>query len=115
MTPRNVPFWSKRRDAQNGSGEAAAGHDGQNRCFVYILLNKPMISKRAMSDRRIDPSWRKARIAARILLRQDQGSMTRRDIRIASRLEKDPGVTNRLIDQALASFAARRKRCGQPS
>jgi len=53
-----------------------------------------------------DASWVKARIAARILLRQDCGKVTARDRRLASRLAEDRAVTDRLIDQALASICA---------
>jgi len=53
-----------------------------------------------------DASWVKARIAARILLRQDGGKVTARDRRLAARLAQDRGVTDRLIDQALASICA---------
>ena len=61
-------------------------------------------------ERRIDPWWRKARIAARLLLkREEQGAWNARDQRLAARLADDPGVTNRLIDQAVHSLKARRK------
>ena len=56
----------------------------------------------------MDPSWRKSRIAARILLRKRSGTLSARDIRLAARLYNDPGVTDRLIDQALASLSAPR-------
>ena len=53
-----------------------------------------------------DSSWVKSRIAARILL-HDRGHCLRpRDLRLARRLVHDPGVTERLIDQALASICA---------
>lgn len=54
----------------------------------------------------LDPSWRKSRIAARILLREEAGALTKRDRRLAKQLANDPGVTNRLIDQALAWMRA---------
>jgi len=57
----------------------------------------------------LDPSWRKSRIAARILLRERAGSLTDRDYRLAGKLAKDSGVTDRLIDQALAWMRAERK------
>jgi len=53
-----------------------------------------------------DASWVKARIAARILLRQRYGKVTARDQRLAPRLADDHAVTDRLIDQALASICA---------
>jgi len=61
-------------------------------------------------NRRIDPWWRKARIAARLLLKKDaHQKWNARDRRLASKLARDPGVTNRLIDQAVHSISARRK------
>ena len=60
--------------------------------------------------RRIDPYWRKARIAARLVLKQEaRQSWSARDYRLAELLSEDPGVTNRLIDQAVASITARKK------
>ena len=56
-----------------------------------------------------DPSWVKARIAARILLRQRSGRVSPRDARLAHQLAHDPGVTDRLIDQAMASLCAQRR------
>jgi hypothetical protein len=59
--------------------------------------------------RRMDPSWRKARIAARLLLRKEQSlPWTRRDQRLAVMLADDTAVTNRLIDQAMHSLRARK-------
>lgn len=56
----------------------------------------------------IDPSWRKARIAARILLKMDRGGrLAPRDFRLSSRLKNDPAVTNRLLDQAVHFTRAR--------
>ena len=57
----------------------------------------------------IDPYWRKARIAARILLRRAHGPLSERDRRLAARFATDAGVTNRLVDQAVASITARRE------
>jgi hypothetical protein len=60
--------------------------------------------------RRIDPWWRRARIAARLVLKRDDGiPWSARDRRLAERLADDPGVTNRLIHQAVLSLKARRK------
>jgi hypothetical protein len=56
----------------------------------------------------MDPYWRRARIAARILLRKERGALTARDRRLAARLAGDPGVTGRLVDQA-ASFTTAQK------
>lgn len=49
--------------------------------------------------------WRKARICARLLLRPE---LARREryVRLAAKLARDPSVTNRLIDQALAQLRA---------
>lgn len=54
-----------------------------------------------------DPSWVKARIGARILIRQHLGRVSSRDARMAHRIAEDVGVTDRLLDQALASLCAR--------
>ena len=56
-----------------------------------------------------DPCWVKARIAARILLRRQSNAVRPRDARLARWLADDPGVTDRLIDQALACLCAERK------
>lgn len=58
----------------------------------------------------MDPWWRKARIAARLILKKEDGkAWSSRDRRLASKLADDPGVTNRLIDQAYFSIIARRR------
>jgi hypothetical protein len=60
--------------------------------------------------RLMDPYWRKARIAARLLIKREDGQpWSARDRRLATRLAEDPGVTNRLLDQAYNSRHARRK------
>jgi hypothetical protein len=46
-------------------------------------------------------SWRKSRLAARVLIRQEAGRMTKRDHLLAEKLGADMEVTNRLIQQAL--------------
>jgi len=56
-----------------------------------------------------DPSWVKSRIAARILLRGINGGLNQRDRRFARRLANDRGVTDRLIDQAIASICAQKR------
>ena len=59
--------------------------------------------------RRIDPWWRKARIAARLLLKKEaRQRWNDRDRALAARLAADPGVTNRLIDQAVSFCTARK-------
>jgi hypothetical protein len=58
----------------------------------------------------IDPWWRKARIAARLIHKREAGQpWSARDRRLARRFVEDPGVTNRLIDQAWWSIRARRR------
>jgi hypothetical protein len=52
--------------------------------------------------------WRKARICARLLLRPDLARRPRY-VRLAAALARDPSVTNRLIDQALAHLRARHR------
>jgi hypothetical protein len=56
-----------------------------------------------------DPSWVKSRIYARLILRHQSGRFSARDRRLAEQLRIDPGVTNRLIDQAVASLCASKK------
>jgi hypothetical protein len=61
-------------------------------------------------NRLMDPYWRKARIAARLLLKREAGSpWSARDRRLAARLAQDSGVTNRLLDQAYFSHRARKR------
>ena len=58
----------------------------------------------------MDRSWRKARIAARILLRSETGPRSARDRAWARRLANDEAVTNRLLDQAISSLRASKKK-----
>ena len=61
-------------------------------------------------NRLMDSYWRKARIAARLLIKREDGKLwTARGRRWAERLSQDTGVTNRLLDQAYSSRQARRK------
>jgi len=61
-------------------------------------------------NRLMDPYWRKARIAARLLIKREDGQpWSARDRRLAAQLSNDRGVTNRLLDQAYHSHQARRK------
>jgi hypothetical protein len=46
-------------------------------------------------------SWRKSRLAARLLMRKEARPLGARDRALARRLSQDPEVTNRLIQQAL--------------
>ena len=62
------------------------------------------------APKRLDRCWRKARIAARILLRDEAGRLTSRDIRSGRELAQDQTVTARLIDQALYAFSGKRFR-----
>lgn len=61
---------------------------------------------------RLDPCWRKARIAARLLLKKEGSRWNARDLRHAAALADDPAVTNRLIQQALNSFRTRARKNG---
>ena len=58
----------------------------------------------------MDRCWRKSRIAARILLRQEAGKANARDVRLAQILAADTGVTSRLIDQAIHGIRGRANR-----
>ena len=56
---------------------------------------------------RYDTCWRKSRIAARILLREEAGKLTPRDVALGRKLALDKGVTPRLINQALYGFSGK--------
>lgn len=61
-------------------------------------------------NRLMDPYWRKARIAARLIIKREDGkTWSARDRRLAERFADDASVTNRLLDQAYCSHKARRK------
>ncbi|MSU64364.1 MAG: hypothetical protein EXS31_18575 [Pedosphaera sp.] len=62
----------------------------------------------AVMGRNTDPCWQKSRIAARLLLKREKCHWTPRDRALAEKLAQDPGVTNRLIDQAVSFLTARR-------
>jgi len=65
------------------------------------------INWRNYSTQKPDPYWRGARIAARILRRRESGKLlSPRDRRVARELFEDEGVSNRLIDQAVACLKA---------
>jgi hypothetical protein len=71
-------------------------------------MNPPDFSNEL--GRLMDPSWRKARIAARLLIKREEGKpWSARDRRLAARFVTDSGVTNRLLDQAIHSHQARKK------
>ncbi len=75
--------------------------------FAAVMAEPKTVIER---ERLIDPWWRKARIAARLLEKKEAGQpWTARDRRLAARLANDPGVTNRLLDQAWRSLRARKK------
>ncbi len=65
-------------------------------------------------DLKADPSWRKSRLAARILLREEAGKLTQRDVVIGRRLANDPEVIPRLMQQAFNVFQRRANRLGRP-
>jgi hypothetical protein len=68
------------------------------------------INWRSYSTQKPDPYWRGAKIAARILRRKESGRpLSVRDCRLARELFEDEGVSNRLIDQAVACLKAPRK------
>lgn len=59
-------------------------------------------------SRLMDSCWRKARIAARLLIKREEGKpWSVRDQRLAERFAADEGVTNRLFNQAYSSHNAR--------
>ena len=55
---------------------------------------------------KIDPSWHKARIAARILLKARKRPLNARDKRLALRFAADKSVENRLVEQGLCYLDA---------
>ncbi|GAB4164514.1 MAG: hypothetical protein Fur0032_00510 [Terrimicrobiaceae bacterium] len=57
-------------------------------------------------SKQLDPYWQKARIAARIILKSRKKTLHARDRRLALWLAEHPGVTNRLIEQGVASVQA---------
>jgi hypothetical protein len=57
---------------------------------------------------RYDTCWRKSRIAARILLREQAGKLTPRDVTLGRKLATEKGVTPRLIQQAIYGFKGRK-------
>ena len=61
-------------------------------------------------NRLMDPYWRKARIAARLLIKRELGKpWSPRDRRLLNRFATDSSVTNRLLDQAYCSHRARKR------
>lgn len=55
----------------------------------------------------LDPSWHKARVAARIWLKARQGRLlSARDKRLARLFAEDRAVENRLVEQGVAYWTA---------
>ncbi len=54
--------------------------------------------------------WRKSRLAARILLREDAGKLTARDVALGKQLAVDREVLPRLIEQAIHGLRGRKLR-----
>ena len=54
----------------------------------------------------VDPSWHKARIAARIILKARTRPLNARDKRLARRFAEDRSVENRLVEQGIAYWLA---------
>jgi len=68
---------------------------------------KVKINGRSYSTQKADPYWRGALIAARILRKRESGKrLSARDRRVARELVEDVGISNRLIDQAVACLKA---------
>ena len=63
---------------------------------------------RKNGEPRYDTCWRKSRIAARILLREEAGTLTARDVALGRKLAEEKGVTPRLIQQAIYGFKGRK-------
>ena len=56
---------------------------------------------------KINSCWRKARIAARLLLKKEaRRPWNARDRALAAKFARDDGVTNRLVDQAVKYLKA---------
>jgi len=74
----------------------------QRRVYQYFVPKK--------GEPRYDTCWRKSRIAARILLRERGGKLTKRDVVLGRKLAGDKAVTPRLIDQAIHGIRGRKLR-----
>ncbi len=65
------------------------------------------INWRNYSTQKPNPYWRGALIAARLIRKREAGKrLSTRDRRIARELFEEEGITNRLIDQAVACLKA---------
>jgi hypothetical protein len=91
--------------------EPAGTRVASRRAFPYKAAGNvmhPWLLNKVGKPHLIDPWWRKARIAARIILKRRAGQpLSARDRRLARRLGVEPGVTNRLVDQAVNFTRAR--------
>jgi hypothetical protein len=72
-----------------------------------VRLRYPLIMPKK-GEPRLDTCWRKSRIAARILLREEAGKLTPRDVALGRKLSAEKGVTPRLIQQAIYGFKGRK-------
>lgn len=80
-----------------------------NRWGKLLELGVRMVAPKTSRprERLMDPWWRKARIGARLIHKREEGkAWSERDKRLAAQLAADPGVTNRLLDQAWWSLRA---------
>ena len=90
----------------------AASHAGSRPGFAFDApppLRYPLTMPK-QPEPRLDTCWRKSRIAARILLREEQGRLTRRDVALGHRLAADYEVIPRLIDQAIHGIRGKKLR-----
>ncbi len=63
-----------------------------------------------MNEPRLNRYWSKARIAARLILKQEaKQPWNARDHDLAEQFYHDPGVTNRLLDQAVKNLTASKR------
>ncbi|HEX3890244.1 MAG TPA: hypothetical protein VHX90_05275 [Verrucomicrobiae bacterium] len=72
-------------------------------------LRYPLIMHKK-GEPRLDTCWRKSRIAARILLREEAGKLTSRDVALGRKLATDYEVLPRLIDQAVHGIRGKKFR-----
>ncbi len=73
-------------------------------------MSEPVISP--PMEPKTNRCWRKARIAGRLLLKKEHKPWNARDRALAEQFYHDPGVTNRLIDQAMKNFKAIKRNGG---
>jgi hypothetical protein len=78
-------------------------HQALSRGFQFdgaARLRYPLIMPKK-GEPRLDTCWRKSRIAARILLREEAGKLTPRDVALGRKFTADEEVLPRLIAQAI--------------